>query len=255
VRSKSELVAAFARRSVLRRLLRPLLAFAAIAVAGVVGFVGLAGVGVVDALFWLFDPTSIELHFERHDGPATLVKAYAMVILGGLIVAGLWTGETLLSALFGGKIFEEVTRMQTTQQIDELTDHVIICGYGTFGKTMAERLRETGTSVVVIERSDEQYERAIDDGVLTIQGDARQEETLLDAGVKRAATVIGAIDDTNANVKIAVTASQLAPKVRIVVRAGDQMDEAVARRVGADEVIVPEVVSAEQVCDGLRGRP
>lgn len=247
----SGLVKAFTQRSVLRRLLRPLLTFTVIVIAGVVGFRTLGGVGAIDALFWLLDPTSIELHFQQHDGPARLVKAYAIVILTGLVVAGLWTGETLLSALFGGRILEEVTQMQTKQQIDDQANHVIICGYGMFGKTIAARLRETDTPVVVVELGETQFQGATDDGMLAIRGDARHEETLSEAGIRRATTVIGAIDDTNANVKIAVTASQLAPSVRVVVRAGDQMDEAVARRVGADEVIVPEVVSAEQVCSDL----
>lgn len=251
MKPKRELLEAFVRRSLIRRLLRPLLALAVIVGAGVVGFRTLAGVGTVDALFWLFDPTSIEIHFQQHDGPATLVKAYAIVVLGGLVVTGLWTGETLLSALFGGTLLEEVTRMQTRQEIDERENHVIICGYGTFGRTMARRLRETDTPVVVIERSETEYQRAIEDGILTVQGDAREEDPLLTAGIGRATTVVGAIDDTNANVKIAVTASQLAPTVRVVVRAGDRTDEAVAHRVGADEVIVPEVVSAKQVCADL----
>ena len=249
--SPSGLVGTAERGSLLRRLLRPLLAFASVVVAGVAGFSLLGGVGVVDALFWLLDPTSIELHFQEHAGPARLVKAYAIVVLSGLVVAGLWTGETVFSAMFGGKLMDEVTRMQTKRQIDEQEDHVVVCGYGTFGKTIAARLRRTETSVVVVEHGDTQYQRATEDGLLAIQGDARREETLTEAGVDRAATVVGAIDDTNANVKIAVTASQLAPTVHVVVRAGDQMDEAVAKRVGADEVIVPEVVSAERVCERL----
>lgn len=247
----SSILGAFARRSLLRRLLRPLVAFAALVVAGVAGFSTVEGVGTVDALFWLLDPTSIELHFQRHEGPARLVKGYAIVVLSGLVLVGLWTGETVFSAAFGGRLHEEVTQMQLQQRIDDCEDHVIVCGYGTFGKTIAARLAETDRSVVVVERGDTQYQRAVDNDFLAVRGDARQEDVLLDAGVKRAATVVGAIDDTTANVQIAVTSSQLAPTVRLVCRAGDQMDEAVARRVGADEVIVPEVVSAEQVCSRL----
>jgi len=48
-----------------------------------------------------------------------------------------------------------------------------------------------------------------------------------------------------------VLASQLAPTVHLIVRAGDRQDETVARRVGADEVIIPEVVSGKQVCERL----
>ncbi|GAA0197309.1 hypothetical protein GCM10009000_008690 [Halobacterium noricense] len=225
--------------------------FALIVVAGMVGFSTLDGVGIVDALFWLLDPTSIELHFQNHDGPATFIKAYAIVILSGLIVASLWIGETLFSAAFGGQIQTELKQMQLERNIKELDDHIIICGYGTFGKTIAARLRDADREVVIVEQQDAQYQRAIDDGVLAVSGDARREETLTDAGVKRADTVIGAIDDSNANIQISIAASQLAPTVTLVVRAGDQRDEALARRAGADEVVIPEVVSGEQVCTNL----
>lgn len=50
--------------------------FALVVAAGVAGFTLLGGVGVIDALFWLLDPTSIELHFQSHDGPATLVTDF-----------------------------------------------------------------------------------------------------------------------------------------------------------------------------------
>jgi len=238
-------------RSLLRQLLKPVLAFVGLVVAGVTGFVTFGGVGVVNALFWLLDPTSIELHFQSHDGPARLVKGYAIVVLTGLVVAGLWTGETALSAAFGGQIQTELTRMQIAQRIKELDDHVVVCGYGTFGQTVAEQIDDTDTRVVVIEQQMEQYERALDDGHLALEADASREDALTDAGVKRADTVIGAIDDTNANIQIAVLASQLAPTVHLIVRAGDRQDETVARRVGADEVIIPEVVSGKQVCERL----
>ncbi|MFB6091778.1 MAG: TrkA family potassium uptake protein [Haloquadratum sp.] len=238
-------------RPLLRRLLRPVAAFTAIVGVGVAGFSTLGHVGVVDALFWLLDPTSIELHFQTHEGPERLVKAFAVVVLSGLIVAGLWTGETALSAAFGGQIQTELKQMQIERTIDGLQDHIIICGYGTFGKTIAMALCDGDRDVVVIEQADPEFQRAVDDDLLAIQGDARREETLRDAGLEDAATVVGAIDDSNANIQIAMTASQVAPTVRLVVRVGDEMYEALARRAGADEVIIPEVASAEQVTTRL----
>ena len=205
----------------------------------------------MDALFWLLDPTSIELHFRSHDGPATLVKGYAIVVLSGLVVAGLWIGETLFSAAFGGRIREELEHMKIERDVESLEDHVVICGYGTFGKTIAARLCEDDRDVVVVEHQDAQYERALDDDLLAIRGDARREETLTETGVRRADTVVGAIDHSNANIQISIAASQLAPTVTLVVRAGDQRDEALARRAGADRVVIPEVICGEQVCTDL----
>ncbi len=245
------LVRAIPRRPLLRQLVRPVVVFGALVLAGVAGFSTLASVGIVDALFWLLDPTSIELHFRAHDGPATLVKGYAVVILSGLVVAGLWIGETVFSAAFGGQLGTELTHMQIEQRIDELDAHVVVCGFGTFGKTVAQQLREEGADVVVIEQDANEHQRAVDEGFLALDGDARREETLLDAGIKRADTVVGAVDETNTNVQTAVVASQLAPTVTVVVRAGSERDRALARRVGADEVVVPEVVSGKQVSGSL----
>lgn len=234
-------------RPLIRHLARPILAFAAVVVAGVVGFVALAGIGVVDATFWLLDPTSIELHFVAHEGPETLTKAYAVAVLFGLIVTGLWIGETFVTAAVGGQLSEELQYMQIERAIEAVEDHVIVCGYGTFGKTVTAALEDADRNVVVVEVGDAQFEQAIEDDVLVVQGDARNEGTLSDAGLDRANAVVGAVDDANVNIQTVLAASQLAPSVRLVVRVGDESDATLARRAGADEVIIPEVVSGQQV--------
>ncbi|ELZ89780.1 TrkA-N domain-containing protein [Haloferax sulfurifontis ATCC BAA-897] len=173
------------------------------------------------------------------------------MILTGLIGTGPWACETFVSAAFGGQIREELDQMKLHREIAELESHVVVCGYGTFGKTVAARLREMGRDVVVVESKEAGYQRALDADLLAVEGDARREDRLADAGVERAATVVGAIDDSKVNIQIAIAASRLSPDAKLVVRAGDQMDEALARRAGADEVVVPEIVSGEQVCSGL----
>ncbi|ADJ14356.1 potassium channel family protein [Halalkalicoccus jeotgali] len=245
-------VVALTNRPLLRRAVVPLAAFGGVVVAGVVGFVVLGGVGAVEATFWLADPTSIELHFAGEEGGSeTATKAYALGVTVGLVVTGLWVGETVLSAAFGGQVQEELRRMQTDRAIDDARDHVIICGYGTFGRTIADRLDGNGEGVVVIERDEAEFEGALAEDVLVLQGDARREETLREAGIEHARTLVTAIDDSNANIQTAITAGQIAPTVRLVVRVGDAMYEPLARRAGADEVVIPEVVSGERVTESL----
>lgn len=251
MREASTVVEAFINRQLLRRMLRPLVAFATVVTLGVMGFTSVEGVGVVDALFWLLDPSSIVLHFQTHEGPATMIKAYAIVVVSALLVSSLWIGETMLSAAFGGQITQELQQMQMERDIDAVEGHTIVCGYGTFGKTVGEQLAED-SAIVVIEAQEDRYRRAAEDGLLTVSGDAREEETLVAAGVECATTVIGAIDDTNANIQIAIAASQLAPTVRLIVRAGNAREETLARRAGADDVIIPEVVSGKRVSEDLQ---
>lgn len=141
--------------------------------------------------------------------------------------------------------------MRTQREIDELTDHVIICGYGIFGRTIANQVREQGQGVVAIERDPSEFKQIDPEKMLAIEGDARREEVLRTAGIERARATVAAIDDSNANIQIAITASQIAPDVQVIVRVGDEMYESVARRAGADEVVIPEVVSGKQVTDIL----
>jgi Trk K+ transport system NAD-binding subunit len=74
--------------------------------------------------------------------------------------------------------------MQIAQRLQELDGHVVVCGYGTFGQTVAAQIGDTDTQAVVIEKQTEQYERALDDGHLALEADASREDALMDAGIK-----------------------------------------------------------------------
>jgi len=168
-----------------------------------------------------------------------------------LVLSGLWIGETALTAVFGGQISDGLKRMQQERAIDDLSDHVIICGYGIFGRTLTDRLRDSGREVVAIELDPGEFEQIPED-LLASQGDATQEQVLQDAGITDSTAIVAAIDDSNANIQIAITASQLAPDVTVIVRVGDQQYDTVARRAGADEVVIPEVLTGESVSDWLQ---
>ena len=222
----------------------PLAAFGATVVAGIAGFVHLGEVGVLDATFWLLDPTSIELH-----GAGDAVKAYALLVFTALFVSGLWIGETVVTATFGGQIREQLQEMQREQRLETLEDHFVVCGYGMLGRTVAAELSDAGEEVVVVEVEDGNYEQAIDDGMLAVNGDARRDPVLSAAGVDRCRAVVAAVDDSNANIQVAIVTTQMAPHAEMVVRVGEKLYEPLARRAGADTVVIPEVVSGQSILD------
>lgn len=224
----------------------PLATFGTIVFFGVWGFMYLGNVGTIEAIFWLVDFTSIELH-----GASDTVKAYAIVVRVGLVVSSLWIAETVLSAAFGGQITEEFRRMQTQEDINRLSNHVVVCGYGMFGKTVAQGLEERGEDVVVVEMDENEHRAVLNDGFLGVEGDARREEVLRNAGVERAKSIVIAVDNSSVNVEIALVVSELAPNIRTVVRVGDEMFTPLARRAGADDVVIPEVMSGQNIVDLL----
>ncbi|MDZ5812684.1 NAD(P)-binding protein [Halorubrum sp. AD140] len=238
-----------AARPLLRRVLRPVGTFLAVVLTAIAGYAALGDVGVVEAAFWVVDPTSVDLHFRDHAGPEQATKGFAVLVTVGLVLSGVWIGETVLTTAFGGRIRDEVKRMQDRKTIETLEGHVVVCGYGMFGRTIAAQLSNNGHDVVVIETDETQANRADDDGHLVVLGDARHEGVLADAGIGRAATVVAAIDDSNANIQIAIVAEELSEALNIVVRVGDEMYESLARRAGADTVVIPEITSGQNVAN------
>lgn len=241
-----------ADRPVLRHALVPLAVLVGVVVASIVGYVLLAGVGIIEAAYWLISPANVGIHLRNNGGSARLIQGFAVLSRVGLVLSSLWIGQTVLSALFGGQITEELKRVQQERSISELSDHTVVCGYGMFGETIAQRLETETQDVVVIEYEDETVERAERDGHLVVDGDARQEATLDRANVVNAATIIAAVDNSNVNIQVAILARQLAPDATLVVRVGDQMYASTAQRAGADVVVIPEIMSGGDIAEQLR---
>lgn len=239
-------------RPLLREALVPLGTFIGFVIVGIGGFMILADdIGPLEAAVWLADLTSLELYIRDNGGPERQLRAHSMLVTGALVVTGLWIGETVLTAAFGGQIHEEVTQARMEQRIEETTDHVVVCGYGMFGRTVANHLSEAGWDVVVIEIDCEPARRVREDGHMLVEGDARREHTLTSAGIDRASKLVTAIDDSNVNIQIAIVGNKATDAPETIVRVGDEMYESVAREAGADRIVIPEVVSGERITRSL----
>lgn len=240
-------------RPVLRNALVPVASFCAVAGLSSLAFISLAGVHPVEAVFWLVDPASIGFYFQQTTGPERAVKTVAILGRTGLVIAGIWIGQTVVSSLFGGQITEELKQMQQERAVESLENHTVVCGYGMFGRTVVGQL-EGKKDIVVVERDSDVRVTAERDDSLVLDGDARRESTLERAGVDRAETVVAAVDDSNVNIQIALVVRELAPDAELVVRVGEEEYAKLARRAGANSVVIPEVMSGEDIAGEISRR-
>ncbi len=119
--------------------------------------------------------------------------------------------------------------------------HVIICGYGRSGQSIAHVLEAEGVSYVALDLDPDRVMTANAAGEPVVYGDASRRETLVAAGIHRAATLVVSVDDTELSKRILQVTRQLAPQLAVVVRTSDHTDIEVLRAAGATEV-VPEVI-------------
>lgn len=136
-------------------------------------------------------------------------------------------------------------RMQS--EIDKLSDHVIICGYGRIGVQLAGELRKAHTSFVIIERDVGKLSDAKD--VLHLTADATDEDALREAGVERARTLATVLPDDAANVFITLSARNMNDQLEIIARGEAPSTEAKLFHAGADRVVLPTHIGAERIAE------
>jgi len=121
-----------------------------------------------------------------------------------------------------------------------LRDHIVICGYGTKGRMALATLRGRGHEkgdVVVVDESEAALQRAHDDGLTVVAGDATSSEVLRAAGIDSASAVVVAASRDDAAVLITLTARHLNPGATIVASVREEENARLLRQSGADTVI------------------
>ncbi len=138
-----------------------------------------------------------------------------------------------------------------TNQIDKLTDHIIICGFGRIGVMLARELHAGGAALVVLEQADAAVALARSSGYLCLQADATDEAALLAAGVERARALATVLSNEAANVFITLSARSLNAKLEIIARGEQLSTESKLFQAGANKVVMPTLIGAERIAEML----
>lgn len=139
----------------------------------------------------------------------------------------------------------KIKRVQ--KQINNLSDHIIVCGYGRNGMQAAEKLRAYNKDFVIIERDAAIIDRYENEHTLFVKGNANEDEILVGAGVDRAHTLITALPDDADNLFVVLSARQLNKKLHIISRAEYETSQSKLKLAGANNVIMPNRIGGDHM--------
>jgi voltage-gated potassium channel len=212
-------------------------ALALLVVAGSIAFALVEGGSVFYGLVRTLDTvTTLGSIPAPHDtGGRVIVVALELMGIGTLFYALATVAEFFVSGQLSG-----VLNVRRTQKmIDSYSEHLIICGYGRVGRQIARDLRTRGAAYVVIDTNPMHREAARKESTAYIEGNASEDEVLLQAGIERASAVIACVDSDAENIFVTLSARELRSDILIVARASADDAEKKLMRAGADRVISP----------------
>jgi voltage-gated potassium channel len=219
------------------RRLRPLLvAFVVVLVVGSVGYLLLDNeYGWFDGIYMTVITIGTIGYEEVH--PLDTVGRVWTIFIVVLGYATFIYGSATLTSMFVSQEFRRFRAERRRQAMrQDLNGHVIVVGYGRVARAAISSVGRTDRGLVVIEDNPDLAEDIDHAGAIPLIGDARKEETLVEAGIERASALISAVDDPT-NLVVVLTARSLNPEVRIVSRLNEEAWRHRLRRAGASAVV------------------
>jgi CPA2 family monovalent cation:H+ antiporter-2 len=125
-----------------------------------------------------------------------------------------------------------------------LEDHVIICGFGRVGQTLARFLEYEGISYVGLDIDPYRLKEARAASEPVFFGDPAQESVLIAAGLSKARMLIIAFSTPKQSLKILRSARRVSKDIPLLVRTTDDSDLEALQIAGATEVIPDKLESS-----------
>ncbi len=122
----------------------------------------------------------------------------------------------------------------------ELSDHIIIVGFGLNGRNLANLLQELNEPFVVVEMNGALVREAQKRGIPVVYGDAAHPEIMHAAGVERARAVVIAVSDPISARYTVRTVRELNPDVYVIVRTRYMAEIEPLYAAGATDVVPEE---------------
>jgi len=160
-----------------------------------------------------------------------------------IILSGVGSALYLFTAgaqlVLEGQLRDVFGRTAMQRRADHMKGHVIVCGYGRFGRAVAGELGRCGAEMFVIDADPARTEELRRLGAPFVIGSAVEDEVLDGAGIRRARAIVVATPSDPDNVFITLSAREKNPDIRIHARAETEAGLRRLELAGAHQTLSP----------------
>ena len=220
-----------------RRFVYAVLAFVVVLVVGTVGFESMLGEGWTSSFYRAVVTTTLTGLDTKPEGADA--EIFSVLLLMSGVAIFLYLAGSIADGIARGVLGGTFGERRRRRAIEQLSDHVIICGYGRVGRRVAAEFRAAGAPYAVVDVNAEAVAAAQRDGALVVHGDGTEDADLITAGIERARGLVASVDSDEKNLFITLSARAARPDLAIVARASNESAARKLERAGADRVVQP----------------
>ncbi len=214
---------------------------------GVVGYMLIEGFTFTDAVFMTIITIATVGFREVHplsDG-GMYFTVFLIIISFGIFA---YAVSTLTRYVVGGAIGHYYKSRKVKNKIQQLKNHVIVCGYGRNGQQTALELLQHNVPVVIIESDEAVMEGILEvPDLLYVHGDATRDDVLAMSRPHAAKALITTLPIDADNLFVVLSAREMSPHMTIISRATNEHSDIKIKRAGATNVIMPDRIGGQRM--------
>lgn len=130
----------------------------------------------------------------------------------------------------------------------------VVIGLGRFGREAARRLCELGCEVLAVDSRSELVQQISNDVTQAVVADGKDKDVLRALGVRDFDCAIVAIGDNLADSVLVTMNLKELGLPRIICKASDETHRQVLKKLGADQVVIPEQENASRLAKSLASK-
>jgi voltage-gated potassium channel len=178
-------------------------------------------------------------------------RVFTICFLFGGVFLLFYSATETIRAIVSGQLRFILGREGVKHKLDEVRDHIVVCGFGRMGRLVCQEFERQKARYVLIDQSDTVLSEWPHQHGIPVQGDATEDTILRRAGIERAKVLVAVLPSDADNLYVTLSARVLNPNLFIVARAEQEAAEAKLRRVGANQVVSPYVIGGHRVAQAV----
>jgi CPA2 family monovalent cation:H+ antiporter-2 len=176
-----------------------------------------------------------------------ILEKYSQIILAVIVISMILTPIILKKLDRIADFF--VPKVAKTHPFSKLnkTRHIVLIGFGTFGKSVAKDLKKNHKEYLIIENNIDIYHKGLEAQENIIFGNAAKSEILKTADVRSASFVIVAVENLNKINQVCHNLQKFIDKSKIIVRLHSVSDLEVLDFVNLENIIIENELTTKQI--------